>query len=541
MGKKTTTVRTNVLTKPKIKDFITDTSQGVILIDSRAMQEIFVKSGPLAKDNEFQVHYWFLNLRFRAPDNSILDIAIPTAYFNYKQEVSKAAIGFNMKQIGEISDQIKPLHNVKVNQLLELGIAEQFEALLGVKFETQSAQYGSIHRHPGSSSYQSFSTTDLALESEEPGVVFPFGEAKEDRPNFAGIMAIDNGQCRVAHYEYRTANGTLGTDIEYVQANCAAIVIQEEATLSTVQRLFGEDPKRSYTTLDNCSQSEAVIGIEKIAHELFLGEGYSPSTNIISEDNLSLKPVKTYNYNTASYAYDKPHVTMTKDDLNKLPLVELNNIQKNLHFKVKATRLYSYTREKDKVVKSILEKQEEYLKTPALAETVHTRGTLEVLGLAALRKVYSQITLKVFGKKLDAGTMVFQSIIAAILDAQKLDVTEPAGKFNYTEDKLQKLAFPAVVKIYSEFYETYYADVVHYAVATVTENDFKDKQECIDETLELQNSIIIEQQESVMPSKEVMIAEIVARSGCVEDGQWLEYMEQENIYDWYYTEEPYDV
>ena len=81
------------------------------MLDSSTLQSIFTSSGPKAVNNEFQVHYWALVMRHTAVDGSLLDVCIPTTFFNYKQEVSGAAINFEMKDVKEMSDRAEAIHN----------------------------------------------------------------------------------------------------------------------------------------------------------------------------------------------------------------------------------------------------------------------------------------------------------------------------------------------------------------------------------------------------------------------------------------------
>ena len=282
-----------------IEDVFTPQHQGIILVKQSAMQEIFLKSGPNAKSNEFQVHYWALNLRFRGEDNSILDICIPTCYFNYPQEVSPGHIDFELKDVIEASEKVLPLHNMAANKLLQTDFKDKLETSLGVKLESSAVNYHSIHRHPGRSSHQSFSGTDLCKTAKEPGVVYPIQSANEDRPNFAGIMAIDDGQCRVAHYEYRTVNGTLGKDILYKKGGCTAVIIDDPQPLSQAQTLTGQIPiDPSYCKTSGGAISELVF--EKLRY-LIADIDYTPSTHAINPDNVTKTAVTWKGSNTSRH------------------------------------------------------------------------------------------------------------------------------------------------------------------------------------------------------------------------------------------------
>lgn len=273
-----------------IKDKVDLSNQGIILISGKTMEEIYKKSGPLASSNEFQVHYWFLNLRFRAEDNSILDIAIPTTYFNYPQEVTSVHIDFELKDVVEMSKTVEPIHNMKVNELQETDIIPNIEKLFGVQFESMSEHSSSIHKHPGGSKSQNFSTTDLKKSAKEPGVVFPIQEASEDMPSFAGIMALDSGVCNVAHYEYRTVNGKLGEDITYKQGRCLALVTREVKKVSVVEKLLGIRQEEAYYV--KAKNVHEISEYRELIH-LFKSIAFNPSTDCIDPQNITKPASRT--------------------------------------------------------------------------------------------------------------------------------------------------------------------------------------------------------------------------------------------------------
>ncbi len=233
--KPTLTKPTVTIVKDKIKNVKDITNAGIILMDDNVMQAIRTQSGPLAPSCEYQVHYWALIIRSIAPDKSILDICIPTTFFNYKQEVTGAHIDFELEDVDSISNELLPVHNMKVNELIiEGGIVDQIKALLPQDrvVTLMSTNLNSIHKHPGGHKSQSFSGTDLRTSHlNDTGIVFPLAEGII-KPNFAGIMAHDKTLNKVAHFEYRIANGKVGplnTDIiNYFKGRCVCIVRADE-------------------------------------------------------------------------------------------------------------------------------------------------------------------------------------------------------------------------------------------------------------------------------------------------------------------------
>jgi len=330
-----------VVTTSSIKDVYSKTNQGITLISKATMQKVYENSGDLAKANEFQTHYWALNFRHKAEDGSILDISIPTVYFNYKQEVSSAAIDFDLKDVKEYSEKLEPVHHMKVNQLLATGIKEQLEEAIGVPLEMQHSDINSIHRHPGSSTSQRFSGTDLTKTATEPGVVFPLASGNETA-NFAGIMAIDSGTNNVAHYEYRTATGVLGTDIEYTKGRCAAIVIAPDSSISAIERLMGITEVSSYACYDSCSHSPIISKIHGIGRSLYLEHAFEAFTDSVVSDHLTAKAI-SYGHYYGGYGYsgttsysdkyrDFPYRYHSKEELTGLTTMVLNDFHKALTY-----------------------------------------------------------------------------------------------------------------------------------------------------------------------------------------------------------------
>lgn len=216
---------------------------GIILQKHNIIQSLYTQSGPNAKTNEFQMHYWMLVFRHQFEDGGFFDIAIPTCYFNYEQFVTAAHVDFEMKDVSELSAKLVPLHNMISNQILATDFQVTLEAIFGVTFEPLSVDVGTLHRHPGSSYSQRFSGTDLDANETHHGIVFPL-RSGVDKPSFSGILAIDSAECNVAHYEYRLVNGSYDTkDLTYVKGRCLAITQNNTYVapeLTAIQRFFGQ-------------------------------------------------------------------------------------------------------------------------------------------------------------------------------------------------------------------------------------------------------------------------------------------------------------
>lgn len=163
----------------------------------------------------------------------------------------------------------------------------------------------SIHKHPGSSTKQGFSGTDLKKDhTTDTGIVFPLSSAENDKPNFAGIMAHDRDVNHVAHFEYRTVNGKVDIstkgEIVYTKSRCISYVKDKLTKLSSVEKLLGLVPES--TSYYKTSNAE-VYPIIKAITAIWDKHDFEPATQFISPDNVSKK---TYVYpQFPNYAYSQ--------------------------------------------------------------------------------------------------------------------------------------------------------------------------------------------------------------------------------------------
>jgi len=294
------------ITLPTIEDYTNTKNLGIILFKDLDINAITTNSGPLTHHNEYQVHYWFLNGRFTFKDGSIIDIAIPTVYFNYKQTVSSAAIDFNLKDVDTMSDSLKIIHNTKVNELTKSTFGTKLKAQFpSASFEWISVNLGTIHRHPGN--LATFSGTDLSTTFPDPGICFPLAEIEKDfqKPSFSSIMLHKSDRTEICHTEYRLANTTTSNTITYHKNRCASIIHAETTNPSEVEKLLGVVPvDLSYTVADNIPINTLVNNIR----ELFKKLKYNASTQFVKEENLEEKSfISKYNYEiNSTKSFSKP-------------------------------------------------------------------------------------------------------------------------------------------------------------------------------------------------------------------------------------------
>ena len=345
----------SLTSKTPIADVSTKHNQGIVLLRQSDLQSIYEKSGPLAKNNEFQVHFWAINFRARYADNSIIDITIPTVYFNYKQEVSSAHIDFEMSDVVTVSEKAAKLHHTIANRINNTSFATMLEQLLRTSIEVTSTDYNSIHRHPCSSKHQSFSSTDLKKDPDNHGIVYSL-ESGAEKPNFAGIMAIDSGVCNLAHMEYRVVNGEVYKDLTYKQSRCHAIVLNDIDNRSMVEQLLGA-PHTDY----RLKTVESAVS-EQLTDSLLHGykqllPHLTHATILVNEANIAKKEYPKYDYSKVTNpAIKKPDTS--NDDAVQASKLMLED--KSLHL-MSAKSLRKHLMQMDKLVYPELLGIEDYM------------------------------------------------------------------------------------------------------------------------------------------------------------------------------------
>ena len=335
---------TTQTSRTPIVDVSSKHNQGVILLRQSDLQNIYQKSGSLAKNNEFQVHFWAINFRARYADNSIIDITVPTVYFNYKQEVSSAHIDFEMSDVIAVSEKAAKLHHTIANRINNTTFAIALTELLSSTIETTSTDYNSIHRHPGSSKNQSFSSTDLKKDPDNHGVVYSL-ESGIDKPNFAGIIAIDSGTCNLAHMEYRVVNGEVYKDLTYEQSRCQAIVLNDIDARSTAEQVLGASHTEYYIKSVDSAVSDQLTNALLQQYKQIL-EHLTHATILVNEANITKKEYPKYDYAKVT----KP--TIKKSDTSNDDAVQASKLMledKSLHL-MSAKALRKHLMKMDKLV-----------------------------------------------------------------------------------------------------------------------------------------------------------------------------------------------
>lgn len=115
---------------------------GISMWSDDALNTIYKDSGNLAKNNEFQVHYWALNMIKTYDDGSKICVSFPLVVFNYKQEVSSTSIDFDLKDVEDMSNKLRPIVSKKANEVYGL-IKDKFKG-----YDAIITPLNTLHRHP---------------------------------------------------------------------------------------------------------------------------------------------------------------------------------------------------------------------------------------------------------------------------------------------------------------------------------------------------------------------------------------------------------
>lgn len=192
---------------------------GILLSTQQSVEEFQAKSGmKKAFTTEYQYHYWALVARIKI-DGEVLDIGIPTVLFNYKQEVSGAAVDFHLNDVEEASERNKNAAEIIGNIIVKSSFGDFLRTTFSTALEWMNVPMNTCHVHPGQLS--SFSGTDYAKTVNDPGICFPLANPTE-QPSFSSIICHQpqNGNIgKIVRTEYRNASRD-GNVIKYLHGAC---------------------------------------------------------------------------------------------------------------------------------------------------------------------------------------------------------------------------------------------------------------------------------------------------------------------------------
>lgn len=131
-----------------IVEVINNKDTAIVLFKSKDLKDFKNKSGELAYTCEFQCHYTALVRTEVFEDKSKQHLIFPLIYYNYPQEVSGAAISFDMKEVSKIGENVYEtsinIYKLLKNKLIDSGIDNGKEDRVSYKM----TMFNTIHKHP---------------------------------------------------------------------------------------------------------------------------------------------------------------------------------------------------------------------------------------------------------------------------------------------------------------------------------------------------------------------------------------------------------
>jgi len=290
----------------KIVDVKSDNHFGLLLTTQKQIEDFQTKSGMMKKYiSEYQYHYWALVGRVRI-ESDVLDIAIPTAVFNYKQTVSSGAVGFHLNDVETASKASQEIAQAKAMEIINGQLGQRIASLLPI-IEWVLVPFNTCHVHPGQ--LTTFSGTDYAKTIGDPGIVYPLDEPKE-QASFSSILCHSkDNSARMVRTEYRFANFEDGNNV-YHHGACVQYVkgykTESIESFSPIKQMFFGESKtkvhevEDYHMKDRCSDADLTGSFVEQIVEIFKECDYEPDTSMVFETNIVKEIFTRVNYYPAN-------------------------------------------------------------------------------------------------------------------------------------------------------------------------------------------------------------------------------------------------
>jgi len=201
----------------------------IVFFDEKTLNKMTEHCLPAAKDSEFQIHYRAANVHIQKDGFEVI-FSIPTAYYNFTQEVSGSAVEYDLNDIDEQAEAVKETSSLNLHgNIKQLPL---FQALSDIGYEVtfKEGNFGSIHRHPGRFG---FSSIDLGKNPDSPGVIYR-NHTCTDLVQTDSVMYIDGKQTEIYTTEARIVNvkgaADGGVEGDYCQIPTLSIIKPESTT-----------------------------------------------------------------------------------------------------------------------------------------------------------------------------------------------------------------------------------------------------------------------------------------------------------------------
>jgi len=242
-----------------------DTTLSIALFSQETLDKISEICLPKAGAAEFQVHYRGLQLLVNHPENGTrLVFTIPTVFFNMPQTVTSGSVSFNLDEVTENSEMVKPISEGMSSAILKSFPLAYFKDQ-GFEVTARELEMGSIHRHPGDFG---FSIIDMDNSVETPGIIFRRNEAT-DLVQVDSVIYIPNKKAKLVVTESRVINvkpvedGREGT---YLDSPTISVMLNNSKSFS-FNNFFGRGDSVNNLTIEGTSDNDLKLDIEKVFND----------------------------------------------------------------------------------------------------------------------------------------------------------------------------------------------------------------------------------------------------------------------------------
>lgn len=267
-----------------------------------------------AGGNEFQIHYRALIMKLQHMSATVY-LTIPTAYYNFTQDVSGAAIDYELTDIDKEAAAVVDKSMIKIQELIDgMPIMSALKDAGYDVVDIYESNSGSMHRHPGRFG---FSSVDYRKDPKHPGVVYRQGNCT----NFLqtdSVLYLAPTRCEVYTTESRVITvapsgaGVAGT---YCRIPTVTFLYTgKEKVKDIFTEILGQTQSSTlgYETIVCSSNPNKNPQYELLSHILdaFASMEYNP--DISGVDNSKIKSRLTYAFDDWDYGLQ---YTKRKKDL----------------------------------------------------------------------------------------------------------------------------------------------------------------------------------------------------------------------------------
>jgi len=252
------------------------------------LNKIQEKCLPIAHGSEFQFHFRALQIKIKNDKNEVVVLTFPTVYFNFPQKVTTGSVDFNLVEVNQVSEQIKPL-SMEIAKKIIKAFPKKLFTDKGYEVKFVEGEVGSIHRHPGRFG---FSGTDLRNNPLNPGVIFRVKEA-QDLHQVDSVLYCDKDaelfttECRYFNIQQvdptNEDKGAVGT-VEEIPTMVGLLQDKEFVVPSNrFKAFFGQETQRiSKLLVKKFRIQDSVPELEIIMQAIL--ESYEPQDMVIPEN-----------------------------------------------------------------------------------------------------------------------------------------------------------------------------------------------------------------------------------------------------------------